>query len=422
MVGWVSRRFGVPRLQGQDRHVAEALRGEAVGLGIITAAREAARNLGRQLGRTMLCALGTTVAVVAFVVINGLSASAGNAVLSSFNALAATTVEFQGGTSHAPLLTDAGVLRLSRLDGVIAAGLIWDINGQQPYNVTRTPGEPASSGAELSFTAASPSAFPAIGATVVSGRTYDYGAEIHHEMVAMLGFEAARALGISSVRGSPAIFVDGTALTVVGIIGSAQQAGQVLANVVVPPYVASVISAGTDQRSVIVRTKAGAAQLIGAEGPLALNPYHASAIVATVPPDPSTLRASVAHSLTDLLRLVELVGLGFGVMSIAALTVLSVNQRRPEIGLLRAVGYRRVDVARQIALEAVAIGFVGGVLGTSLGLLGFVAVAASQGWTPVIPTHIIVIAPLLGIATGVVAGAYPAFLVMQITPMAALRS
>jgi len=68
------------------------------------------------------------------------------------------------------------------------------------------------------------------------------------------------------------------------------------------------------------------------------------------------------------------------------------------------------------------IGLVGGVLGTSLGLLSFVAVAASQSWTPVIPAHVIVLAPFLGIATGVVAGAYPAFLVMQITPMAALRS
>lgn len=398
------------------------VRGRSVGLGSVAVVCEAFTGVTRQLGRTCLCALGTTVAVVAFVATNGLSASARNSVLSSFNALTATTVQFQGGTSHDPLLTEAGVRRLSRLRGVAAAGLAWDIAQQQPYDVLRQPGEPASSGAQLSITAVSGSAFTAIGAVISAGRAYDYGADLHHQLVAVLGVDAARSLGIDSVRNSPAIFINGIGLTVTGIIASAQQDAEVVENVVVPPYVAGLLSNGADERVVIVRTKAGAAQLIGRQGRYALNPYQPEQIEATIPPSPTTLRAQVAKSLTDLLRLLEIAGVAVGVMSIAAITILAVNQRRAEIGLLRALGYRRLDIARLIGLEAVMIGLIGGILGTSLGMLLFVAAADHQHWTPVIPAAVILIGPALGLATGAIAGALPATLATRITPMAALRS
>ncbi len=415
-------RTGWPSCRVRRRGLLpEAIRTETSKLGILATAHEALIGVSRQLGRTTICALGTTIAVTAFVVTNGLSASANNSVLSTFNALNATTVEFQGGTSHHPLLTQAGVARLSKLHGVVSAGLIWDLDQQQPYDVSRQPHD-SSNDAELSFTAASASALTTIGATTSSGRMYDSGADLHHQMVALLGYQAAQALGITSVRGAPAIFVDGVALTVIGIIDSAQQDTEVLANVVVPPYVASIISGGTDERTVIARTRAGAAQLIGNQGPYALDPYQPTAIQAAVPPSPTTLRAQVATSLSDLLHLLELAGIAVGILSIAAITILSINQRRSEIGLLRALGYRRLDIARLISLEAMVIGLLGGILGTSIGMLLFVAAADSQQWTPVIPAGIIVIAPVLGIATGAVAGTYPAFLAMRITPMAALRS
>jgi putative ABC transport system permease protein len=393
-----------------------------VRLGVLATVHEAATGVSRHLARTLLCALGTTVAVVAFVVTNGLSQSANNSVLSSFNALEATTVEFQGGTSQDPLLTTAGVRRLLGVHGVTAAGLVWQLSEQEPYTVLREPDQPPQTGATLSITAVSASAFKAIGVSIQSGRAYDYGADRYHQMVAMLGYEAAQTLGISSTRGSPAIFINGVALTVTGIIGSAQQDAEVLADVVVPPYVASVLSAGTDERTVVATTSPGAAQLVGTEGPSALNPYDPNSITATVPPSPSTLRAQVAESLADLLRLLELAGIVVGVISIAAIMMLAVNQRQTEIGLLRALGYRRLDVARLISLEAMAIGLIGGVIGTAIGMILFVVAADSQHWTPVIPPDIIAIAPLLGLATGALAGTMPALLATRITPIAALRS
>jgi putative ABC transport system permease protein len=215
--------------------------------GLRSAIVEAAMSIVRHPVRTLLCALGTVVAVGAFTTTNGLTESASNAVSASFNELRATTVEFQGPSS----LSEADVARLARLRGVTHAGLVWDIDQQQPLPVAVGPSASGASQTQLSVTAMSPSALAAIGAVLSSGRFYDRGADLHHQMVALLGSGAASQLGISSSLGNPAIKVSGIVLTVVGIVSSSQQESQALLGVIVPPYVAGVIAGHRDPRRVI---------------------------------------------------------------------------------------------------------------------------------------------------------------------------
>ena len=268
----------------------------------------------------------------------------------------------------------------------------------------------------------SPSALTTVKAMLSSGRFYDTGADLHHQMVALLGSGAASQLGISSSLGNPAINVSGIALTVVGIVSSSQQESQALLGVIVPPYVAEVIAGHQDQRRVIARTAPGAAQLIGHQGPAELDPYQPGQVTAEVPPNPSSLRFQVQASLSTLLRVLSLAGLGIGFLAIAAVTIMSVAQRRSEIGLRRAVGYSRLEVARLIVLEAAGVGMLGGILGTSIGVLATSAIASNDHWTPVMNTSLVLAAPFLGVAVGVLAGSYPAIRAARITPMAALRT
>lgn len=386
--------------------------------GLRSAVVEAVTSIVRQPLRTLLCALGTVVAVGAFTATNGLTQSASNAVSASFNELRATTVEFQGPAT----LSEADVARLARLRGVRSAGLVWDIDQQQPLPVGVGPSTSGFSQTQLSITAMSSAAFPAIGAQLSSGRFYDAGADVHHQMVALLGSGAASQLGISSSLGDPAINVAGTVLTVVGIVSSSQQESQSLLGVIVPPYVAGVIAGAHDPRRVIARTIPGAAQLIGHEGPAELDPYQPSQVTAEVPPNPTTLRSRVQASLSTLLSVLSLAGLGIGFLAIAAVTIMSVAQRRSEVGLRRAVGYSRLEIARLIVLEAAGIGLLGGILGASIGVLATSAIASGNHWTPVMNTTLVLAAPLLGVAVGVLAGSYPALRAARITPMAALRS
>lgn len=386
--------------------------------GLRSALVEAATSIVRQPTRTLLCALGTVVAVGAFTTTNGLTESASNAVSASFSELRATTVEFQGPSS----LTEGDVARLARLRGVTHAGLVWDLYQQQPLPVAIGPSGSGTSPTQLSVTAMSPSALTAVGAVLSSGRLYDTGAERHHQMVALLGSSAAAQLGISSSLGDPAIRVFGTVLTVVGIVSSAQQESQSLLGVIVPPYAAGIIAGNRFPRRVIARTTPGAAQLIGREGPAELDPYQPRQITAEIPPNPATLRSQVQASLSTLLSVLSLAGLGIGFLSIAAVTVMSVAQRRSEIGLRRAIGYSRLEIARLIVLEAAGVGMLGGILGTSIGVLATAAIASRNHWTPVMNTSLVLAAPFLGVAVGILAGSYPSIRAARITPMAALRS
>lgn len=379
---------------------------------------EAATSIVRHPMRTLLCALGTVVAVGAFTTTNGLTRSASNAVSTSFNELRATTVEFQG----PPTLSEADVARLARLHGVTHAGLVWDLDQQQPRPVAVGASSSGTSPTQLSITAMSPPAFAAIGADLSSGRFYDAGADLHHQMVALLGSSAAAQLGIASARGDPAINVSGIVLTVVGIVSSSQQESQALLGVIVPPYVAGMIAGNRDPRRVVARTVPGAAQLIGRQGPVELDPYQPRQITAEVPPNPTTLRSQVQASLSTLLQVLSIAGLGIGFLAIAAVTIMSVAQRRSEIGLRRAVGYRRLDIAWLIVLEAAGVGVLGGILGTSIGVLATAAIASGNHWTPVMNPALVLAAPFLGIGIGVLAGCYPAIRAARITPMAALRS
>jgi ABC-type antimicrobial peptide transport system permease subunit len=372
----------------------------------------------------MLCALGTTLAVAGFVALSGLTQSARNAVAASFNELRATTVQFEGGSSNQVVLTQQGIRRLSRLNGVVSAGLLWPLDSEQQIPVGTTPAGTVAgrSTVPLPFTAATPSAFTAIGARLSSGRFYDQGADTHHEMVAMLGASAAAQLGITSVQGAPAIFIGNVTLTVVGIVTGATAQAQVLLGVIVPPYVASVLSAAGAQRTAIVRTQPGAAQLIGREGPYALAPYQPASVQAEIPPDPSTLRAQIESSLSDLLTVLAIAGLAIGTVAIGTVTLLSVMQRRYEIGLRRAIGYYRFDIARLILVEATGTGVIGGLLGVSVGVITVSTVASSHRWTPVISPDVLIGAPLAGVAIGIIAGAIPALRASRITPLEALRS
>lgn len=372
----------------------------------------------RYPARTLLCALGTIVAVGAFTTTNGLTESASGAVSASFNELRATTVVFQGPAT----MSEGDVARLARLNGVTRAGLVWDVDQQQPLPVAMGPTPTGPSQTQLSVTAMSPPALAAVGAVLSSGRFYDAGADLHHQMVALLGSGAASQLGIGSSLGNPAINVSGIALTVVGIVSSSQQESQALLGVIVPPYVADVIAGQHDQRRVIARTLPGAAQLIGRQGPAELDPYQPGLVTAEVPPNPASLRSQVQASLSTLLSVLSLAGLGIGFLTIAAVTIMSVAQRRSEIGLRRAVGYSRLEIARLIVFEAAGVGLLGGLLGTSIGVLATAAIASGNHWTPVMNTPLVLSAPFLGVAVGVLAGSYPAIRAARITPMAALRS
>ena len=392
------------------------------------ALREASLNVARAPLRTVLTSMGTVLAVGTAIATIGLADSASGAVSDAFNQLRATTVTFTDNNpqQEPPALTEAGEKSLDRLHGVVSSGLLWNLgNNGQLFTVSRIsqPDPTGQATASLPMTAASPGALATAGAITSTGRLYDEGMDHRHDLVALLGSAAASQLGISSVALSPAIYVGGVRLTVIGIVHSTTLASEVLLGVIIPPGAVQAIpgQGSTETRQIIVQTAPGAAQLIGRQGPYALDPYQPSRISAAVPIDPSHLRNQVSGPVTSLLLAVAIVALVVGVIAITNTTLLSVIQRRPEIGLRRSVGAAPRHIAVLIVSEAALIGVIGGLIGTSTGVLITATVSASKGWEPVLDPALILSAPLVSTIAGLIAGLYPAWRASRVSPITALE-
>jgi putative ABC transport system permease protein len=391
--------------------------------------REAVIAVSRAPLRTVLTSMGTVLAVGTAIATIGLSDSAAGAVSKTFNALRATVVTFTNNRQYLapPDLTEPAERSLDRLNGVVGAGLIWQLgNAGQLYQVSRTSPTMRSgqSAIGLPVTVASPRALALVGAHLVTGRLYDEGMDQRGAPVALLGSVAAQQLGMAGVGVSPVIFIGRSELTVIGIVDRAPMDPQALLGVIIPPGTAPTVGgrfSADVNRQILVRTLPGAAQLIGRQGPLAIDNLHPGQVAAAVPIDPTQLRQSVSASLATLLLAIAVIALGVGVVAIANTTLLSVIQRRAEIGLRRSVGAAPRHIAVMVVFEAALTGAIGGLMGTSVGVLIISAVCASRGWVPVLDPALLLAAPAVGAVAGLLAGLYPAWRASRVTPISALQ-
>ena len=110
-----------------------------------------------------------------------------------------------------------------------------------------------------------------------------------------------------------------------------------------------------------------------------------------------------------------------GAVGIANTTLVAVLERTGEIGLRRALGPRPRHITAQFLTESAALGALGGLVGTSLGVPTVVGTALARHWTAVLEPYAVLPAPLIGMFTGFAAGLYPALRAARTEPLEALR-
>lgn len=199
------------------------------------------------------------------------------------------------------------------------------------------------------------------------------------------------------------MFLADTGYAVIDIIETTARNPALLSAVIVPATTALAELPTGDQAvyTVLADVDPGAADLIGQQAPLALRPDDPDLLRTVVTQDPRELRRKVESDVTSLVAVLE---------------------RRAEIGVRRALGARRRHIAGQFLTESAILGALGGIIGTSLGIIAVVTVAATRDWTTTLNPALTLPAPTVGIAAGLLAGLQPAWRASLITPATALRS
>jgi putative ABC transport system permease protein len=228
---------------------------------------------------------------------------------------------------------------------------------------------------------------------------------------------AAKRLGISSLAGSPRVYLDRRWFAVVGLLDPVP-----LDSAIDRTALIGVPAPKPDPTKLYVRADGDHVTEVRALLAPAANPEHPEEVDVSRPSDALEAKAAAEGAFTSLLLGLGAVALLVGGVGIANVMVISVLERRSEIGLRRALGATRRHISAQFLTESLLLAVLGGVAGAALGAAVTTAYALSRGWPAVVPPLALGGALAAALAIGAVAGLYPAVRAARLPPTEALRS
>jgi putative ABC transport system permease protein len=373
--------------------------------------------------RASLSALGIAIGVAAIVAVLGLASSSQAQLLAEIaklgtNLLTVTNGEtLTGGTAELP---DTAPGMVARLPGVTAVQYTGTMSNVNAY---RSPLVPSVDTNALSVTAASLGLPGALGASIAQGRYLN--AATAKEPVAVLGYEAAQLLGIDRIWPGERVWVGGQWFYVAGILNSATLAQQLDTSILVGfPAAQKYLGFDGHPSELYVRTvntQAVTTQVDNLLGYQA-DPENPSEVDVSQPSSALTAQADAAGAFDTLFLGLGSVALLVGAVGVANIMIISVLERRQEIGLRRALGATRGQIRVQFLSEAILLALIGGVAGVIAGVICTAVYAHIKGWPTVIPPEAWAGGLAAAIGIGALAGLLPAIRAARLSPTQALWS
>jgi putative ABC transport system permease protein len=371
--------------------------------------------------RAALSALGIAIGIAAIVSILSITRSSQANLLSQIDRLGTnllTVVNGQTIQGQEAELPRTAAPMIGRVDGVEHVASTAELANVDVYRTDKIPGFETGG---LAVRVADPNLPSTLNGNLRQGVFLNDATA--HFPATVLGYQAAKSLGINGVSPTTRVWLGGHWFTVVGILDPLPLAPEVDLSALVGPAIARRLL-GYDDHPSRIYIRAMTSRVVSVAdilGPTA-NPEAPDEVSVSRPSDALAARVEVASSSTALFLGLGAVALMVGAIGIANLMVISVLERRAEIGLRRALGATRRHIAAQFLTESLLLAAVGGTLGLLAGIGITIGLATVRGWAVAVP--MIAVWGGLGAAlvVGAIAGLYPATRAARMAPGDALRT
>jgi putative ABC transport system permease protein len=370
--------------------------------------------------RAALSALGIAIGIAAMVAVLGISTSSKAQVNAELDKLGTNLLVVSPGQSlfgEESSLPDDSVDMIARLPEVEQVSAVGSVDA----NVYRNDKIPTEESGGIAVKAARTDLTGTVGATVRSGTWLNPATSKYPAVV--LGSTAARRLGIAAAGPGVRVWLGDQWFTVVGILEPVSLVPALDASALVGWSVAEQrLGFDGSPTSVYERSADDAVDHVRSLLPATANPEHPDEVDVSRPSDALAARAAVDETLTSLLLGLGAVALLVGGVGVANTMVISVLERRSEIGLRRSLGATKGQIRGQFLTESVLLSGLGATCGVLIGAVVTYVYARSQDWLVSIPPIALGGAAAATLLIGSMAGLYPAVRAARMDPTAALAT
>ena len=369
--------------------------------------------------RAGLSALGIAIGVAAIVAVLGLSSSSEAGYLAEIDRLGTNLLTITNGQTlfgQTAELPTAAPGMISRIGPVYSVQYTATISNTNAY---RSPHIPPGNTNGLSVAAASLDLPATVGTSIAQGRYLN--AATAGEPVAVLGATAATRLGIDRIWPDARIWVGNQWFYLAGILKPATLTPEIDTAVLIGfPAAQQYLDFDGHPSKIYLRAATDQVDAVHAVLAATADPEHPNQVNVSQPSDVLVARARAKAALNGLFLGLGAVSLLVGAVGVANTMIISVLERRGEIGLRRALGAAKGHIRAQFLAEAMLLAVLGGALGVTAGAAATAIYAHTQHWTTVIPILAWAGGLTAALLIGALAGLLPAIRAARLQPTEAL--
>jgi putative ABC transport system permease protein len=368
-----------------------------------------------------LSILGIAIGIAAIVAVLGITRSSQSDLIARIDQLGTNLLTVVNGHSLGGDETELpanSAPTIARTDGVQQVAPTAALTA---VNIFRTDQIPRYQSGGLAVRACDPTLLSTLNGHVVHGVFFSEATARYP--VVVLGHDAAQQLGIARLDTVTWVWLGGHWFQVIGILQQFELAPEIDRSALIGfQSAAQYFGYDGHPSHIYVRTDTPRTATVSTLLARATNPQNPEQVSVSRPSDALAARLTVAGSSTALFLGLGAVALLVGGIGIANVMVISVLERRGEIGLRRALGAARHHVAAQFLVESLLLAAFGGAVGVALGTAATYATALQRGWQPLVPASAVWAGLGAAILIGAIAGLYPAHRAARLSPTEALRT